>query len=382
MNSVLSVYSLELTTTAFGLLLANTLQVLPSAAQQGANPWTPERTRAVVRIEVPNTAGPNPVVGTGFIVQGIGDRYFVLTSTHVVLPNYDPAQQPSSDCLPLLPGTRLVQGNSGGPTLTPRCAYHLGSDTSLVELEPRDDRYPVLVLSSRPLVENDRVSLAGFPLSYSRVIRSGTVSLTTGPDQTIVTDITTAPGMSGGPYLLSPGGVVIGVHRGGAKYTAGFAHMTPISFVRTKLEVYVRPISNLVEATTGEGNVAKCRREKEEQLRAELQPFTRRLEVHCGPGSSSSKVQEEFVYDVTKEKPGYALAGFVSHTDNVQFGRVGMLRYETNNAEYITGVRITLRCDVSMAGAPKEGWAESTLSGYLKKAIDKKAIEKSCEAMN
>jgi S1-C subfamily serine protease len=216
------------------------LLVVSAQAQSLGNPWTPERARAVVRIEV--TRGAAPVVGTGFVVKGLSGRHYVLTSTHVVLPEHNPADAQPSGCIPLLNGTRLFQGNSGGPELRASCAHHLGYDTSIAELAPRDDPFPVLELSARELAVNDPVTLAGFPLGYPRdTSRSGKITTTSGPDGTIVTDILTAEGMSGGPYLTSDG-VVVGIHRGGGRYTAGFAHMTPIFWLRNLLERFVGPI--------------------------------------------------------------------------------------------------------------------------------------------
>jgi hypothetical protein len=369
--------------SAMGLLVAATLEASPAAAQKGldTSPWTPERTRAVVRIEVPQAAGPSPSIGTGVLVQGLSERNFVLTSTHVVLPDHNAEMLPPEGCLSLKSGTRLFQGNSGGPEVRPRCAYHLGADVSLIELEPRDDKYPVLSLSAVELAVGDGVTLAGFPLGYARALRSGKVSLTTGPDGTIVTDILTAPGMSGGPYL-APGGVVVGLHRGGAKYTAGFAHMTPISVMRTALEKHLPNIlaASSPPAPPGEAAAAQCRKQKEGQLRTELKPFSKSWNVRCASGS---KRQALFSYDIRQEMAGYAISGFVSHQDNVQFGEIGMLRYEAKDPQYITGVNILLSCDASTAGAPEEGWAETTLSGFAKKIIDQEALEvikKACQA--
>jgi Trypsin-like peptidase domain len=220
---------------ACGLLIAATVS---GPAQP--NPWTPERMSALVRVEVPQARGP--FVGTGFVVRGLGGRSFVLTATHVLLPEHDPGQSSAASCSPLLAGTRLRQGNSGGAELVANCAYRLGSDISLIELAPRDGGYPVLALSARDLVNGDAVLLAGFPFGYPREVRAGKVTQTTGPAETLVTDILTAEGMSGGPYL-DQDGMVVGIHRGGGRYTAGFAHMTPIWRLRTYLEQYLPAIS-------------------------------------------------------------------------------------------------------------------------------------------
>jgi hypothetical protein len=58
--------------------------------------------------------------------------------------------------------------------------------------------------------------------------------------------------MSGGPYLADDG-VVVGIHRGGARYTAGYAHMVPIWWVRQRLEQYLPPIPSALPPNTMPG---------------------------------------------------------------------------------------------------------------------------------
>src|SRR5262245_34022303 len=86
-----------------------------SNAQAETGAWTPERTSAVVRLEVPQEGRPGLSIGTGFIIKGLNNnRFFVLTATHVALPEYGGDQLPTG-CRPLLHGTKLRQGNAGGP---------------------------------------------------------------------------------------------------------------------------------------------------------------------------------------------------------------------------------------------------------------------------
>jgi hypothetical protein len=201
----------------------------------------------VVRIEAPRAQTAEPSIGTGVIVRGLSNRSYVLTSTHVAVPDAT-GSTPPQGCIPLPHGTKMFQGNSGGPDLRPECAYHLGDDISLIKLLPRDDPpYPNLPLVARDLREGDRVYIAGFPLGNSRdTNRFGHVTETSGQDETVITNILTAEGMSGGPYLAIDG-IVVGIHRGGAKYTAGFAHMVPISKIRLKLEPHLGQLSTQKE---------------------------------------------------------------------------------------------------------------------------------------
>jgi hypothetical protein len=254
-----------------------------------------------------------------------------------------------------------------------------------VELEPRDAGYPVLIPSGRDLARDNPVSLAGFPLGYPRDIRVGKVTPTTGPDGMVVTDITTAEGMSGGPYL-SFDGMVVGIHRGGGRYTAGFAHMTPIWRLRTSLENYLPKISDEPPSTPSrpEADLAatrECTSAKLQELRSEREPFTYRERIACGSDQTNNI---KFVtYDVREKKPGYAIAGFVSHRDNVSNGRVGMLRYTALDQSNTLAVEVRLECDVSNLARIKEGFAETELSGYLRRIETKEAlaaIKRACAA--
>ena len=234
----------------------------------------------------------------------MGARYFILTSTHVAPPEYDAAQALPSGCLPLPNGTHLFQGNSGGAELRLRCVRHLGSDFSLVELEPRDADYPALVPSARDLAVNDVLNLAGFPLGYPRDIRSGKVTLTSGPDGTTVTDILAAEGMSGGPYL-APDGVVVGIHCGGGRYTAGYAHMIPIWRLRTSLENFLPRIPNEPPLPPSRPKadaeaVGQCINAKLQELRSQQEPFTYSDRITCGPGQKSSN--KYVAYDVRETR--------------------------------------------------------------------------------
>jgi hypothetical protein len=365
-----------------GLLLVSAAS--SSAAQPANGPWTLDRVQAVVRIEVPQQRGGTSI-GTGFVVKGNGDRTFVLTSTHVVLPERDTAQTLPSGCGPLLNGTRVLQGNSGGPELRPHCVYHLESDTSLVELEPRDAGYLMLVPSARNLAVGETVWLAGFPLGIPREIRGGKVTQTTGPDSTVITEILTAEGMSGGPYLGADG-MVVGIHRGGGRYTAGFPHLTPIWRLRTSLEGFLPRISDEPPSTPSRPDAElaaarECNNVKLQELRSEREPFTYRERISCG--SDQPRNTKFVTYDVREKRPGYAVTGFVLHRDNVRNGRVGMLRYTALGRSGTLAVEVRLECDVSNLARTEEGFAETELSGYLRRIETKEAlaaIKRACHA--
>jgi hypothetical protein len=200
----------------------------------------------------------------------------------------------------------------------------------------------------------------------------------------IETDALTAEGMSGGPYL-SPDGVVVGIHQAGARIAAGFPHMTPIWGIRTSLEKHLPPIPQHRTSPSRPAAAAeaarRCGSEKLEELRSQREPFTYREGVRCGP---DLKQRNAFVsYDVSSKRPGYAITGFVSHRDNVRHGWVGMLRYTRQDALNTMVVEVPVACDVSNLAGANEGWAETELSGYLRKIDDKdarKAIEQACAA--
>jgi S1-C subfamily serine protease len=213
---------------------------VPAALAQGESqsPWTDERANALVRIEAPVDNEPSSVA-TGFIVDGLGGRQYVATSTHGLLPELteEQAQElPAADCTPLPDGTKLFQGNRGGPELQPRCAYHIGYDVSLVELHPGTSRLPALRFLACNLVAGDPIYLGGFPIGGDRDTTLVGQVRGNGPPPMILGNFMTASGLSGGPYLTADGNVVA-VHRGGARFTAGYAHMVPAWAVRTKLEV-------------------------------------------------------------------------------------------------------------------------------------------------
>ncbi|WP_077380586.1 S1 family peptidase [Mesorhizobium prunaredense] len=213
---------------------------MAAAAQE--NPWTEERQKAVVRVEVPVPSKDKPSVGTGFIVEGRSDDYYVITSTHTVLPDHDPDASPPAECLPLNKQTRLFRVNRGGLELLGNCVRHLGNDISLILLEPGDGKFPTLRLSRREPKNRDWLFIAGYPEGGRLdANRSAQVTRWDSANKTVITAMLTTGGMSGGPYL-DAGGSVVGVHRGGLRFEAGHARMTPIWTMKNELERYLPEI--------------------------------------------------------------------------------------------------------------------------------------------
>ncbi|WP_167378859.1 S1 family peptidase, partial [Mesorhizobium prunaredense] len=213
---------------------------MAAAAQE--NPWTEERQKAVVRVEVSVPGKDEPSVGTGFIVEGRSDDHYVITSTHTVFPDHDPDASPPAGCLPLRDKTRLFRVNRGGPELLGNCVRHLGNDISLILLEPGDGKFPTLRLSRREPKNGDWLHIAGYPEGGRLdTNRSAKVTQWNPANNTVITAMVTTGGMSGGPYLDSSGSVV-GVHRGGLRFQSGFARMTPIWTMETELERHLPEI--------------------------------------------------------------------------------------------------------------------------------------------
>jgi hypothetical protein len=223
------------------------------AAAQG-NPWSKDRQRAMVRVEVTIEGEDEPRVGAGFIVKGKGENYFVVTATHAVLPDNADVVEPD-ECLPLRDDTILFRTNRGSTELLGDCVYHLGKDISLILLEPGEGEYPTVTLSARPPAVRDRVYLAGYPEGGRLdANRNGIVTQWDPDNKTLKTDMTTTGGMSGGPYL-DAGGSVVGVHRGGLRFEAGFPRMTPIWTIKAELERYLPDVKEipLPEETAADG---------------------------------------------------------------------------------------------------------------------------------
>src|SRR4051794_17253928 len=105
--------------SAVALFLALGAASWGAAASAQENPWAQVLQRAVVRIEVPKQGEDAPSVGTGFIVAGKDGEHYVVTSTHVVLPDA-PDVPPSEKCSLLLKDTQLFQFNRGDSELRGR----------------------------------------------------------------------------------------------------------------------------------------------------------------------------------------------------------------------------------------------------------------------
>jgi len=236
--------------------------------------WNEQRQLALVRFEILEPGTLQPSVGTGVMVQGLQGRIYVLTSTHVLTPGVPPEAVPAG-CVQLFAGSKAREGSSGGAVLEIECVRHLGQDISLVELKPRlNPPYKVLPIAAPDIPVGTQLFLAGFPTGAGSpdTSRSGKVTSLRGLEPNlIVTNVLTAEGMSGGPYILD-NGTIVGLHRGGVRYTAGFAQMTPISAVRLSLEYFLPRIPT--ELPTDKQQELKPKEKVAEWINLDT-PFTR-----------------------------------------------------------------------------------------------------------
>ena len=231
-----------------GLLAGNAMATEP-------NPWTLERIEAVVRLETLYPGYPRPGISTGFILATPG-RYYAVVSTHSLKNEYpaDPfnykppgSDGPKEQCLSIEGITSLVIKRGEGKVETLQhdsCVIHREHDISLIPLSWRPGGYPSLRMLARPLLQRDRVYLAGYAngLASLDTVSNGPISqFTDPPDELAVAYISTLPGMSGGPFLWVDGSVV-GLHRGGLQYFPTRAHFTRVEKARTTLEPIVGPI--------------------------------------------------------------------------------------------------------------------------------------------
>jgi subtilisin family serine protease len=201
---------------------------LPAALQRTLNPFVPGQAGSIVRIRAPGLNPAESPFGSGFIVEGFNELQYVVTATHVLVPrNAD--EQSLSECVALPQGTKIVGIGSGADELRYRCAYHLGSDVSLIELV--ETGHSTLPIAARVLNAFEPVSLAGYPRSGGLRINAGFAH------GTHVASIFSESGMSGGPYLDSDG-VVVGIHQG-QNPSGDLARMIPIMDVRNALSQYL-----------------------------------------------------------------------------------------------------------------------------------------------
>ena len=219
----------------FAFLSSVILSNSVSLALDAASPWTPQRARALVFVSEESSKLPR---GSGFIVKGNGDSYFIVTATHVVIPNPTGLVASSQDCVALPKGLSFQEGNKGGSFLVADCVFHIGRDVSLIRLFPRDGNYYTLEWSTPDVPVGEVLFIGGFPLGGDRdVSRYGKVTSVHGGSSSnnLVLDTLTAPGLSGGPHLEANGSVVA-IHAGGEKYTAGFAQAVPLWQLKPDLD--------------------------------------------------------------------------------------------------------------------------------------------------
>jgi endonuclease G len=209
-------------------------QLEPLPAKQGSSVYQPdvsaawERFRAAsARIiysvgRLDRTAGPNPQIGTGFLVADD----LVLTNHHVLSALSHGADE-------LEPGMAVIRfyQEFEGPEPVPACrilkvvAVHPTLDVALLQVEMPDVR-PALAFETAPLPANLMVATIGYPFKDSRnplfveaiyqnkygVKRGAVGELVDRKTPVIAHDCSTLGGNSGSPLLSLDTAAVVGVH--------------------------------------------------------------------------------------------------------------------------------------------------------------------------
>ena len=189
--------------------------------------------KAVVYIQVGYTKDGQFVAvddGTGFLVNAAG---WVATAKHL------------SDAT--VPDGRRVEfrGSVGSRTGSKYEVFLppgpvVSADVSLLRFSPqlRQDWPYLRILANHQFAFNEEIIAYGYPSTpqpQELRARPGKITGLLGPNSSIEVNAGFAPGMSGGPVLLSDGACVVGVVAGGSGYP-GFDYFTPIQYARTLLE--------------------------------------------------------------------------------------------------------------------------------------------------
>jgi hypothetical protein len=129
----------------------------------------------------------------------------------------------------------------------------VSSDVALLRFSPnlRSTWNCLKVKASHSFVNGDKVTAYGFPKGNDLAVRPGVISELLGPKGSIGVNVGLAPGMSGGPVVLTDTRCVIGIVAGGSGYPS-FDYFTPAQYAKPLLEV--PPAEFVTEVTPGGGD--------------------------------------------------------------------------------------------------------------------------------
>ena len=186
--------------------------------------------KSLVRI-----SGQNP--GTGFIYSKKGQKYYVLTSKHVI-KNPDEYEIITSD------GERYKIDPKDHKTKVQKI---LNFDLAIVEFKSNKKYSPVELSNSEKLEEGEKIYVIGYPnskksnsklnISKGIVISNNTSGDYLKDGYSLIYDNSTSPGMSGGA-IINIKGAIVGVH--------GRAELDKETFEKTGFNLGI-PINVIIE---------------------------------------------------------------------------------------------------------------------------------------
>jgi len=166
--------------------------------------------------------------GAGFLVHPAG---WVVTARHIT-----EAPVPNGK-------TRVFHGaphSRYAPPiqLFPVVSALVGSDIALLRFPAnlRSNWSYLKVTVTHAFSNGDRVTAFGYPDGNDITVRPGVVSALEGPSGSVGVNVGLAPGMSGGPVILSDTQAVVGVVAGGSG-NPGFDYFTPLQLAKPLLDV-------------------------------------------------------------------------------------------------------------------------------------------------
>jgi hypothetical protein len=185
--------------------------------------------------------------GSGFIITATGD---VVTAKHLVEEEVPAGQK------------RVFYGAVGSSAeqkfeLSQPAGAVTTADIAVLRFSPALLRtwMPLKISANHRMSLGDNVSIAGFPLRGDFTLKSGQITSLVGNAGAIQVGAGLAPGMSGGPVVLTSSGCVIGLVAGGSFPT--FDYFTPIGFGRSLLEsTSAEYVSEVSASPTPAGNTA------------------------------------------------------------------------------------------------------------------------------